>query len=265
LYKWTINQGVASKNPVLITLDSAPEPAIGNGAVVYPIDNENFYIDGDKIMPFKYNINTGFSQSFTQYPAVSIDTVTSPIYKSKLAQPVNGVTEFEVGGEKFLIVGANYYIPTTTSPPSTFRIYKYYSKSDKIADLQCLWTFPLKGMGTATSSNRIVSSAVEVQGNKATIYIYYPENGYGVYEMNVSIGTDTETTFTSQNIELTVGGNEIVTSDLVQKIDVYTVAGQLLKSAANTKSVQKPASAGVYIVKTMNISGIVQSQKIIIQ
>ncbi len=186
------------------------------------------------------------------------------MYKSKLSSAINGVTEFKVNGERFLLVGASYYT-TSSSPSSTFRIYKYPSYSDKIADLQCLWSFPMYGMGTSSSPNRMVSSAVEVDGKTATIYVYYPENGYGVYEMKVGVGTDTESTFTSQNVELTVSGNEIVTSEFVQKIDVYTVAGQLLKSAVNTKSVQKPASTGVYIVKTMNNGGNVQSQKIIIQ
>jgi len=264
IYRWSVNSGVAKLYPELIKMDAAPETVFGTTACVYPIDGENFYIDGDKILPFKYNINTGFSDSFKYYPDVYTDSVTSPMYKSKLSSAINGVTEFKVNGERFLLVGASYYT-TSSSPSSTFRIYKYPSYSDKIADLQCLWSFPMYGMGTSSSPNRMVSSAVEVDGKTATIYVYYPENGYGVYEMKVGVGTDTESTFTSQNVELTVSGNEIVTSEFVQKIDVYTVAGQLLKSAVNTKSVQKPASTGVYIVKTMNNGGNVQSQKIIIQ
>ncbi len=265
MYRWSINSGIASSVPFVTNLDKSPEAAFGSATCISTIDGENFYIDGDKIMPFKYNINTGFSDSFKNYPIVYTDSITSPMYKSKISQPVNGVTEFTVGSDKFLIVGATSYIPTSLTPPAAFRIYKYDSYSDKIADLQCLWTFPLIGMGNTTNASRMVISAVEVNGKVATIYIYYPENGYGVYQLNVGLGTDTNPTKLNSDITVWIDGNDIKASEELSQLEVYTVTGQLLKSVKNTMSVTKPAVNGVYIVKTMNSSGETHSQKIIIQ
>jgi hypothetical protein len=46
-----------------------------------------------------------------------------------------------------------------------------------------MWFFPKAGMGSLTNGCRTAVPSVEVDGTKATIYVYTHNNGYGVYEM----------------------------------------------------------------------------------
>lgn len=261
LYKWKITNGVAA-SPTMTKIDIASEPVFGTYATVFPVDEETIYVDADKIMPLKYNLNTGNYDLLSNYPTIVVDTVTSPMYSSKINLSVNGVTEFMVDNDKYLIVAATNYLSLSMTPPATFRIYKYYANSDKFVDLQCLWTFPMNGFGSAGSPTRIAHSAVEVIGKKATIYIYYPENGYGVYELTADTGTNTGIVNDNNDHIVKIIGNEIVANEVLSEMSIYSVTGQLLHSSRNVSSIQKPGVSGIYIVKTKTTSGLVQSQKI---
>lgn len=265
MYRWTITNGVASPSPEVIPLDKAQDFALGTSIMVCPIDDENFYFDGDKTYPFKYNIRTGINDSFKNY-SVIVDSVTMPGNYWKMSLNINGIKEFKIGDETFLIVAATNNSFTSIYPSSTFRIFKYPKNNNDIGKLQCLWSFPQAGMGNGVQYYRAAFPEVEVNGNKATIYVYYGENGYGVYELiSKPDGAYTDVEELTANNTLHVAGNNIVSSRMLERIEVYSITGQLLRSAANTMSVQKPEIQGVYIVKTEDGSGIKQSQKIIIR
>ena len=51
-----------------------------------------------------------------------------------------------------------------------------------------MWYFPANGFGSASNGCRTAVPSVEVNGNKATIYLYANDNGYGVYEFTVGDG-----------------------------------------------------------------------------
>lgn len=265
MYRWTITNGVASPRPEVIPLEKAQDPALGTSIMICPIDDENFYFDGDKTYPFKYNIRTGINDSFKNY-SVIVDSVTMPGNFWKMSQNINGIKEFKIGDETFLIVAATNNTFTAQYPSSTFRIFKYPKNNNDIGKLQCLWSFPQAGMGNGVQYYRAAFPEVEVNGNKATIYVYYGENGYGVYELTSNPdGSYTDVEELTANISLHVAGNNIVSSRMLERIEIYSITGQLLRSAVNTMSVQKPEIQGVYIIKTDDGSGIKQSQKIIIR
>lgn len=264
MYKWKITNGVASSTPIVVPLDGSSDSSFGNSATVYPIDESNFYIDGDKIMPFKIDLNTGFTESFKYFPDIYTDNITSTKYSSKISPSVNGVNEFSIGSEKFLIIGATNYNLITMTPSSTFRIYKY-SWNNTIQDLQCLWTFPMDGFGGNINPGRSVSSAVEVNGDKATIYVYYPENGFGVYEFVCkSDGVYTSEKTTNHNTAIRLIGKDIVSTQMLKRIALYSPTGQLLKTDENTTSIQVPENTGVYLVKSVLTTGEIITQKIIV-
>ncbi|NDP19600.1 MAG: T9SS type A sorting domain-containing protein [Paludibacter sp.] len=265
MYRWTITNGVASPRPEIIPLDKAQDPAFGSSIMVCPIDNENFYFDGDKTYPFKYNIRTGINDSFKNYSAI-VDSVTMPGRFWKMSQNINGIKEFKIGDETFLIVAATNNSFTSLYPSSTFRIFKYPKNNNDIGKLQCLWSFPQAGMGNGVQYYRAAIPEVEVNGDKATIYVYYGENGYGVYELTSKPdGTYTNVEELTDKITLHIAENNIVSNKMLERIEVYSLTGQLLRSAVNTMSVQKPGIQGVYIVKMNNGSGVQQSQKIVIR
>ena len=265
MFRWTITNGIASSTPEIIPLNMAQDAIFGTAVIVQPIDNENFWIDGDKTFPFIYNINSGYTDSFKNYSVIT-DSVTMVGNFWKMSTNVNGLKEFKIGDETFLIVGATSYTSSAMYPSSTFRIFKYAKNDLSIKNLQCLWTFPQAGMGTTVNSYRTALPEVEVNGDKAKIYVYYGENGYGVYELvSKSGGGYTSEKMTTTDFIVHVIGNNIVASEELSQMEVYTVTGQLLKSVKNTMSVTKPAGNGVYIVKTKTTAGLVQSAKIVVK
>ena len=91
----------------------------------------------------------------------------------------NGLCEFQVGSEYYLVMAATN---TVGSPTSAFALYKYANEDREFSEMTPMWFFPVEGMGAATNGCRTAVPSVEVKGNVATIYIYTNNNGYGVYE-----------------------------------------------------------------------------------
>ena len=91
----------------------------------------------------------------------------------------NGLCEFQVGDEYFMVMAATNTVGT---PASAFALYKFADASKSFTGLEPLWYFPANGMGSATNGFRTAVPSVEVNGTKATIYLYAGDNGYAVYE-----------------------------------------------------------------------------------
>ena len=56
--------------------------------------------------------------------------------------------------------------------------------------MEPLYFFPYDGMGAISNQSRTAVPSVEVVGNKAYIYVYTTNNGYGVYEFTGVEGGD---------------------------------------------------------------------------
>jgi hypothetical protein len=53
---------------------------------------------------------------------------------------------------------------TAGTPPSSFRLFKFADANKAFTGLDCLWTFPMKGMGGSSNAYRTAMPAVEVNG-----------------------------------------------------------------------------------------------------
>ena len=71
---------------------------------------------------------------------------------------------------------------TVSDVPQAFALYKFKDEARSFDGLEPLWYFPAKGLGSASNGVRTAVPTVEVNGNKATIYLYAQNNGYAVYE-----------------------------------------------------------------------------------
>ena len=190
-YKWTISNGVAGAAE---QIDCAPDPAsdqsllIQDGALtvtgfgtapqIFPVDESYFYVDGWSTLPMLYDMDGMLAEDFITSPN-GVNVVNNAGDTCKMNQGHNGICEFQVGDDYFMVMAATN---TVGKPASAFALYKFADESKSFAGIEPLWYFPANGMGSATNGFRTAVPSVEVNGTKATIYLYAGDNGYAVYE-----------------------------------------------------------------------------------
>jgi hypothetical protein len=228
VYKWTIENGVAGPAE---RINCTPEPtdvslivkdgaltvnSFGTAPQIFPVDFNFFYVDGWSTLPMLFDMDGILMEDFATCPTgvavpMAGDTCT-------MNQGHNGLCEFQIGSEYYLVMAATN---TVGSPTSAFAIYKFADAAKSFADMVPMWYFPKAGMGAATNGCRTAVPSVEVNNDKATIYIYTNNNGYGVYEMTgIASGL--------QNVEDDVNVMKVVENGHVYIIKngvTYTVLG----------------------------------------
>lgn len=191
VYYWEIENGVAGEAQ---RVNCTPDPsmdqsllikedgtlsvsAFGTAPQVFPIDYEYFYVDGWNTLPMLFDMEGSIVQDFISVPT----GVNVKMGEEECTMNVghNGLCEFQVGSEYYLVMAATN---TVGSPTSAFALYKYANEDREFSDMTPMWYFPHEGMGSATNGCRTAVPTVEVKGNVATIYVYTNNNGYGVYE-----------------------------------------------------------------------------------
>jgi hypothetical protein len=263
VYKWVITGGVAA-DPVLIELDATTAGTYLTGLAnpgfapqVFPLDDNLFYLDGNATYPTLMDKDGNIIDGFYAKPSALKDSVTAPPAKWSMNQGHNGVKEFQIGDNYFLIMAASN---TAGVPPSTFRIFKFADASKAFSGLQCLWTFPQAGMGAASNTYRTAVPTVEVSGNTANIYLYTGENGYGMYQMTVG-STGISDTKVSK-VTLSLVENQIKLSEQVSSVQVYSVTGQKVAAVLNVSTLPAPTVKGIYVVTAIDKTGAKLIQKI---
>jgi len=115
-YKWTITNGVVG-TPTLIELDPTPSyylsatplvpmANLGSAPQIFPLDDNLFYIDGNLTYPTLMDGNGNVIDGFYNNPNALKDLVTVPGTTLTMNQGHNGVTEFQVGDNYFLLMAA---------------------------------------------------------------------------------------------------------------------------------------------------------------
>lgn len=265
VYKWTITNGVVN-TPVLIELDNvtagttlSAKANLGTAPRVLPLDDNYFYVDGNSTVPTlldkEGNVIDGFHKKYTALK----DSVTMPGTIWTMDTGHNGVKEFQIGNDYFMIMAASN---TATNPKSSFRIFKFADANKAFSGLDCVWTFPQAGMGAASNAYRTGMPAVEVSGNTAKIYVYTGENGYAAYTMSVATGVKNPQ-MSQVNIALT--GINISISEQVKSAEIFSVNGQKVAAAYNVSELLAPTQKGIYLVSIIDKDGAKKVQKIAVQ
>lgn len=281
-----------------------PLPNLGSAPRVLPLNDSFFIIDGNTTYPtlmqiseiqdevevdgelvlitrYIGNVVDGFYKVLdgsgaiiddTAYKlmqdAVTVDGRTFPMNEGH-----NGIAMFELGGESFVIMAATN---TALAPASSFRMFKFKDEGKAFKEMEIMWTFPLKavtndvgevlsylGMGATSNGIRTAVPRVEVKDNVADIYLYTHENGYAKYTMSY-VPTGVKKMEVS-HVGIKVIGDLITVSEIVNKIEVYSISGQKIAHAANVSNITVPAAKGVYLVNILDNVGARKIQKVIIQ
>lgn len=216
---------------------------------IYPIATDKFYFDTAGTAPALYNMSGDMLESFADAPE---GTVAS----HGLA---NGVAEFVVNGETFLVAGAG-----TTEGDVKHAFYLYNMGEDaSFTAIENLFTFP-QTMGAVGNAVRVVLPIVnQVDENTAEIYVYAYKNGLAKYTFAHVPTTGIGEEVTNGSVELVVVNNQIKATEEVKSLEVFAVTGQKV-AAVNASSVDVPA-AGVYIVKVVNLDGATSAQKVLVK
>lgn len=223
-YKWTITNGVAgpaeqidcalepsSDESLLIKDGEVSVTAFGAAPQIFPVDEDYFYVDGWNTLPMLYDMDGMLADDFINSPN-GVKVVNNEGDTCTMNTGHNGLCEFQVGDEYFMVMAATN---TAVSPASAFALYKFADESKSFAGIEPLWYFPANGMGSVSVQFRTAVPSVEVNGDKATIYLYTGNNGYAVYEF-----TATATVTPPSAIENTEAGN---VTKIVENGQVYII------------------------------------------
>ena len=194
VYRWLIKDGVVGEGEqVAILLDPAVDQSLyinaagfGTAPQIFPQDEEGslFYVDGFNTLPMLFygNPEEGASlvDDFINVPAGT--TVTNNEGDAlSMNTGHNGLVEFQVGEEYFLLITASN---TAASVTSSFALYKFADEDRMFEGMEPLWYFPAKGMGAATNGCRTAVPSVDViDDHTAMLYLYTNNNGYAVYTL----------------------------------------------------------------------------------
>ena len=193
VYRWLIKDGVAeaatqitmSLDPEVDTYLAKTATAFGTAPQIFPQDEEGtlFYVDGFNTLPMLFDDNGSLIDDFANISEDYGTVVTNEEGNTlTLNAGLNGLCEFQVGEEYFLIMVAGH---TVSSSPSAYALYKFADEYRAFSDMEPLWFFPNKGLGSLTIGCRTAVPSVEVDGNTATLYIYATNNGYASYTFTV--------------------------------------------------------------------------------
>ncbi|MBR5572971.1 MAG: InlB B-repeat-containing protein [Paludibacteraceae bacterium] len=219
-YRWLIEDGEVGQGEMislLIDAESDKSHLInaqgelvggwGTAPQIFPQDEYGalFYVDGFNTLPTLIDEGGMLVEDFIKCPAGTA-LWNNPGDTTKLHQGLNGLQEFQVGDEYFMVMIATH---TPSAPPSAFGLYKFADEARSFDGLEPLWYFPNNGLGSATNGCRTAVPSVEVDGNTATIYLYANDNGYGVYKFIVDpdyVGPETGV----ENVEVELGARKMI-------------------------------------------------------
>ena len=188
VYRWLITDGkweTADRRTANLSKDDYYWTATswGTAPQIYPLDERGtyFYVDGFNTYPMLFNEYGTLLEDF--YTPTEFNAYNNEGEILTVNAQLNGLQEFQVGNEYFLIIAAGH--TNNGVAPSSFVLYKFADDSRSFSSLEPLWYFPANGMGTSTNGCCTAPITVEVEGNKAHLYLYATNNGYARYTLNV--------------------------------------------------------------------------------
>lgn len=196
VYRWLIKDGVVGEGEqVAILLDPATDQSLyinadgfGTAPQIFPQDEEGslFYVDGFNTLPMLFwgdpENGATLVDDFINVPA-GADVTNNEGEVLSMNTGHNGLIEFQVGEEYFLLMAASN---TAKTPPSAFALYKFADADRAFSGMEPLWYFPHNGLGAATNGCRTAVPSVDVVSDtQAVLYIYANNNGYATYTLTI--------------------------------------------------------------------------------
>lgn len=186
VYYWNISNGVwDGKTNYIATKHSG----FGTAPQIYPISTSMFYVDGFTDFPVLFNKRGQILDEFEK-------TLDNPLImgaNGTVQRNVgpNGVCEFELGGEYFLLIaGDNNEGSSKGNIATSFVLFKCKDESRAFAEMTKMWEFPQTGLGKNSNPTRVQMpfAVVDEAAGTADIYVYGAENGFGRFLFTATPG-----------------------------------------------------------------------------
>ena len=205
VYRWMIEDGVAGEGEqVAVIIDPAVDQSLfvnaagyGTAPQIFPQGEEGdlFYVDGFNTLPMLFygNPKEGgiLIDDFINVPS-GFKVWNNPGDTISINHGHNGLVEFQVGDEYFLLMAATN---NTHNVPSTFALYKFADEYRLFSEMEPLWYFPHNGMGSTTNGCRTAVPSVEViSDTEARLCVYTNNNGYASYTLKIDSYSSPSTT-----------------------------------------------------------------------
>ena len=190
VYKWLIENGKAgsvTRKTMIVNENEntlyGSAAGFGTAPQIFPQDEVGglFYVDGFNTLPMLFDENGYIVDDFINVPTGSKVTNQDGDELS-MNTGHNGLVEFQVGEEYFLLMTASN---TAAAVTSAFALFKFKDDSRLFEEMVPMWYFPANGMGAATNGCRTAVPSVEVEGNIAKLYLYTNNNGYACYTLTI--------------------------------------------------------------------------------
>jgi hypothetical protein len=189
VYRWLITDGVVGEGEQISLSYESNYETLGTAPQIFPQDEngELFYVDGFNTFPMLFYINSDkiayAIDDFNNVPTKNLVWNNKDEEEIYMNMGVNGLAEFKVGNDYFLLMGAT---ATSGNPSSSFALYKFANEDRSFDGLEPLWYFPAKGMGTTTNGFRLAMPSVEVvDDHTAKLHVYFGNNGYASYTLTI--------------------------------------------------------------------------------
>ena len=242
VYYWTIEDGEWDGETNWIKLGLGEGVNVGGAPVICPIEGDYFYVDGFTTYPLLFDPDGNLVDAFDE--AHEADHLLLGAKGIARANGHNGVTEFEVNGEYYLIIAGDNTVGNGTAP-STFVLYKFADEYRAFKDMTQLYEFPMAGMGKVSNPQRVATSFAKPneEGTAVEIYAFTSENGYGAYTLSIAeAGEGNAVDNVTIDSNVWVENGTIAAAAQIEGI--FTVTGQ------NVTALNGNLSAGAYIVRT---------------
>lgn len=266
VYKWRISNGIAS-NPEIIHLDNVSLgttlsglESIGGFPRTSFITEDLFYVDGGNIYPTLVHSTGKVYSGFYEQATAIVDSISASAQKWIMDSGNNGVAEFSIDNQHFLLTASSN---AASNPSSSFRLFRFIDSSKSFQNIECLWTFPKAGMGSSSNNHRTALPIVKVNGKTASIFVYIGENGYAKYELSYNpLATSTFPNYLNSDTNFHLQNNKVIFRGEALSLSIYNVTGQLVANISNTNQIEFKQKAGIYIVKATDIKGNTYAQRI---
>ena len=193
VYRWLIEDGVVGEaEQIAMLLDPEYDNSLmisqtqfGTAPQIFPQDEVGslFYVDGFNTVPTLFDEGGMLVDDFANCPTKT-NIANNEGDAVGIETGVNGLIEFQVGEDYFLLVAARH-TGTSHQAQGAFGLFKFADEGRAFTDMEPLWYFPAKGLGGRSNGCRTAVPSVEVDGNQAKIYIYNQNNGYGCYTLTL--------------------------------------------------------------------------------
>ena len=198
VYRWLVTDGVAGEGEqVPVLLDPAVDQSLfinaagyGTAPQIFPQDEEGnlFYVDGFNTLPMLFY---GTPEEGAQlvddfiYVPTGVNVWNNPGDTIAMNANFNGLIEFQVGEEYFLLMAATNNEHAKVK--SSYALFKFADSDRFFEGMEPLWYFPKNGLGTTTVGCRTAVPSVDViDDNTAVLYLYTTNNGYAAYTLKTN-------------------------------------------------------------------------------